>query len=108
MTLAQEDLRTLTSAATSESFNEDQLWLNGKLESLESERTQHCLQDLRDLRAQLESQDSSLPRMSTWKLHIVSENNFPTAAGLASSAAGFAALVVAIAKLALPTSSVLL
>ena len=99
MTLAQEDLRTLTSAATSESFNEDQLWLNGKLESLESERTQHCLQDLRDLRAQLESQDSSLPRMSTWKLHIVSENNFPTAAGLASSAAGFAALVVAIAKL---------
>ena len=33
------------------------------------------------------------------KLHIVSENNFPTAAGLASSAAGFAALVSAIAKL---------
>jgi len=32
-------------------------------------------------------------------LHIVSENNFPTAAGLASSAAGFAALVRAIADL---------
>lgn len=38
-------------------------------------------------------------------LHIVSENNFPTAAGLASSAAGFAALVRAIADLyALPQS----
>jgi diphosphomevalonate decarboxylase len=32
-------------------------------------------------------------------LHIVSENNFPTAAGLASSAAGFSALVRAIADL---------
>lgn len=39
------------------------------------------------------------------KLKIVSENNFPTAAGLASSAAGFAALVRAIADLyALPVS----
>lgn len=27
-----------------------------------------------------------------WKLHICSENNFPTAAGLASSAAGYACL----------------
>ncbi|KAM3165580.1 Diphosphomevalonate decarboxylase [Lachancea thermotolerans] len=99
VTLAQEDLRTLTSVATSESFTEDQLWLNGQPESLQGERTQHCLQDLRNLRARIEAQDSSLPRMSQWKLHIVSENNFPTAAGLASSAAGFAALVMAIAKL---------
>lgn len=39
------------------------------------------------------------------KLRIVSENNFPTAAGLASSAAGFAALVYAIALLyCLPAS----
>lgn len=30
--------------------------------------------------------------MLTWKVHICSENNFPTAAGLASSAAGFACL----------------
>lgn len=27
-----------------------------------------------------------------WKVHIRSENNFPTAAGLASSAAGYAGL----------------
>lgn len=37
--------------------------------------------------------------MKNWKLHICSENNFPTAAGLASSAAGYACLAVALAKL---------
>lgn len=105
VTLSQDDLRTLTSAATSPEFKEDCLWLNGKKESLASERTQHCLQDLRQLRRDLEQADESLPKFSEWKLHIVSENNFPTAAGLASSAAGFAALVAAIAKLyQLPSS----
>ncbi|CAK7895904.1 diphosphomevalonate decarboxylase [[Candida] anglica] len=99
VTLSQKDLRTLTTAATSETFTEDKLWLNGKLESLESERTKACLADLKKLRKELEDSDASLPKLSTFGLHIVSENNFPTAAGLASSAAGFAALVVAIAKL---------
>lgn len=99
VTLSQNDLRTLTSAATSENFKEDKLWLNGKEESLDGKRTQDCLKDLRKYRRELENNDSSLPKFSEWKLHIVSENNFPTAAGLASSAAGFAALIVAIAKL---------
>lgn len=99
VTLSQADLRTLTSAAASADFTEDKLWLNGKLESLASDRTQACLADLRRLRADLEAHNKDAPRLSTFGLHIVSENNFPTAAGLASSAAGFAALVVAIAKL---------
>ena len=34
-----------------------------------------------------------------WKLHIASHNNFPTAAGLASSAAGYACLVYTLANL---------
>ncbi|SGZ56987.1 CIC11C00000004734 [Sungouiella intermedia] len=99
VTLAQEDLRTLTSVATSADFKSDNLWLNGKEEGIKGERTIACLKDLRKLRKELEDSDSSLPKLSEWGLHIVSENNFPTAAGLASSAAGFAALVVAIAKL---------
>ncbi|CCK69779.1 diphosphomevalonate decarboxylase MVD1 KNAG_0D00260 [Huiozyma naganishii CBS 8797] len=99
VTLSQDDLRTLTSAACSAQFTEDKLWLNGEEESLGSKRTQDCLADLRQMRQQMEQADSALEPMSQWKLHIVSENNFPTAAGLASSAAGFAALVTAIAKL---------
>lgn len=99
MTLAQEDLRTLTSAATSESFKKDNLWLNGVEEGIKGERTIACIHDLKKLRKQMEDADLSLPKFSEWGLHIVSENNFPTAAGLASSAAGFAALVVAVAKL---------
>lgn len=99
VTLAQDDLRTLTSVCTGPELTDDKLVLNGKEESLASERTQNCLKDLRKLRKELEDSDAKLPKFSEWKLTIVSENNFPTAAGLASSAAGFAALVVAIAKL---------
>lgn len=99
MTLDQNDLRTLTSAATSPDFKSDNLWLNGKEEGIKGERTIACLRDLKKLRKELEDQNPSLPKLSEWGLHIVSENNFPTAAGLASSAAGFAALVSAIAKL---------
>ena len=44
-------------------------------------------------------------QLSTYKVHIASYNNFPTAAGLASSASGFAALVASLAQLyALPAS----
>lgn len=64
-----------------------------------SKRTIACLSDLRILRRALEDANQTLPRLSSFPLRIVSENNFPTAAGLASSAAGFAALVRAVADL---------
>lgn len=38
-------------------------------------------------------------RLASFPLHVVTINNFPTAAGLASSASGFACLVYAIARL---------
>lgn len=47
----------------------------------------------------------SSPQLSTFPLRIASRNNFPTAAGLASSASGLAALVASLSTLyALPQS----
>ncbi|KAL3485946.1 GHMP kinase [Aspergillus germanicus] len=101
VTLSQKSLRTLTTASCSADYPAaDELTLNGKLQDIQSsKRTLACLGSLRAHRQELESADSSLPKLSSFPLRIVSENNFPTAAGLASSAAGFAALVRAVANL---------
>jgi diphosphomevalonate decarboxylase len=99
VTLSQADLRTLTTASCSTTYREDTLLLNGSPSDLSGARTQACLRELRARRATVESQNASLPKLSSMALLLVSENNFPTAAGLASSAAGFAALVRAIADL---------
>ncbi|KAH3900758.1 probable Diphosphomevalonate decarboxylase [Saccharomycodes ludwigii] len=99
VTLSQTDLRTLTSAATSPTFTSNKLWLNGEEHPFNDARSVQVLTHLKELRKKLELENPALPKFSEWYLHIVSENNFPTAAGLASSAAGLAALVVSIAKL---------
>jgi diphosphomevalonate decarboxylase len=103
VTLSQKSLRAHTTAScspASPAADGDTLTLNGKPENIQaSKRTLACLADLRSLRAAMESANPDLPKLSTYALRIVSENNFPTAAGLASSAAGFAALVRAVADL---------
>ncbi|KAF7561551.1 hypothetical protein G7046_g2608 [Stylonectria norvegica] len=100
VTLSQADLRTLTTASSSNIYtNGDSLTLNGESADVTGARTQACFRELRSRRAALEAADSTLPKLSAMPLKLVSENNFPTAAGLASSAAGFAALVKAIALL---------
>jgi diphosphomevalonate decarboxylase len=100
VTLSQADLRSHTTASCSASYPDgDTLLLNGLPESLSTARSTACLASLRQLRHAVEAADPKLPVLSTMPLRIVSENNFPTAAGLASSAAGFAALVRAVADL---------
>ena len=55
-----------------------------------------------------EDGDGSECELLKYKVHICSENNFPTAAGLASSAAGYACLVFALSRNANRTFSVLI
>ncbi|MCJ1401731.1 diphosphomevalonate decarboxylase [Xylographa trunciseda] len=107
VTLAQSDLRTHTTASCSSKFSApDTLLLNSAPQEISSARPTACLTALRSLRAALEDADPKLPKLSTFPLQLVSVNNFPTAAGLASSAAGFAALVRSVADLyALPQTA---
>ncbi|XP_020644063.3 diphosphomevalonate decarboxylase [Pogona vitticeps] len=105
VTLHQDQLKTTTTAAVSRDFTEDRLWLNGKESDIEHPRLQSCLREIRRLTRKRCSEsngegNSDRPPLSlTYKVHIASENNFPTAAGLASSAAGYACLVYTLAKL---------
>ncbi|WVR06247.1 diphosphomevalonate decarboxylase [Kwoniella sp. DSM 27419] len=101
VTLDQDHLRSTTTSRADESFAAgDRLWLNGKEESIkEGGRLGVCIKELRGWRKAEEDRDSSLPKLSEWPLRIASYNNFPTAAGLASSASGLAALVASLARL---------
>ncbi|KAJ0056149.1 hypothetical protein NL108_003433, partial [Boleophthalmus pectinirostris] len=100
VTLHQDQLKTTTTVATSRSFEEDRIWLNGKEEDITHPRLQSCLREIRRLarkRRNKTNPDLDVAGLSH-KVHICSINNFPTAAGLASSAAGFACLVYTLAR----------
>lgn len=95
VTLNQSRLRAVTTAASSPSFTRHRLWLNGVEEENvgSSARFLACVEGVRAL-ARDPSRWADAPFV-----HVSSHNTFPTAAGLASSAAGYAALVYALAKL---------
>jgi diphosphomevalonate decarboxylase len=90
VTLDAALLRATTSVAADARFERTRLWLNGS-EAPINARTEAVLRELRAL--------ATDRKAAAQHLHIVSENSFPTAAGLASSAAGFACLVAAVAEL---------
>ncbi|KAJ7970573.1 Diphosphomevalonate decarboxylase [Quillaja saponaria] len=103
VTLDPGHLCTTTTVAVSPSFEQDRMWLNGKEISLSGGRYQNCLREIRSRARDVEDKEKDIRiTKKDWdKLHlyIASYNNFPTAAGLASSAAGFACLVFALSKL---------
>ncbi len=106
VTLDQADLCAVTTASASYQFTKDRLWLNGKEEpdAHSSKRFRACIDGVRRLASDRIDPNTGvvLVKKEEWQnlhFHISSYNTFPTAAGLASSAAGYAALVAALAKL---------
>ncbi|KAF9000575.1 mevalonate pyrophosphate decarboxylase [Hymenopellis radicata] len=101
VTLDQDHLRSTTTSRADPSFKKDTLWLNGEEELIkEGGRMATCIAELKRLRKELvEDKEANAPKLSTFPVHVASYNNFPTAAGLASSASGFAALVSSLAQL---------
>lgn len=99
-----------TTIAASPDFKETKFWLNGELQSIDTKRIQNCLRESNHRlyiimklfsHAFFSVKNKADPNLEclNWHLRICSENNFPTAAGLASSAAGYACLVYALAQI---------
>ncbi|XP_020585572.1 diphosphomevalonate decarboxylase MVD2, peroxisomal [Phalaenopsis equestris] len=103
VTLDPDHLSATTTVAVSPSFEKDRMWLNGKEIPLSGGRYQNCLRELRNRAGDFMDERRGIRiNQEDWNklhFHIASYNNFPTAAGLASSAAGFACFVFSLAKL---------
>eukprot|EP01130_Rhizamoeba_saxonica_P013295 TRINITY_DN5669_c0_g1_i2.p1 TRINITY_DN5669_c0_g1~~TRINITY_DN5669_c0_g1_i2.p1 ORF type:complete len:371 (-),score=58.22 TRINITY_DN5669_c0_g1_i2:538-1650(-) len=94
VTLDDHTLCSTTSITIDPSFTVDRLILNG-VELPLNNRINACLQAIRELAVGHPDCSSFI----NWSVLIESTNNFPTAAGLASSASGYACLAFGLAKL---------
>ncbi|XP_008668933.1 diphosphomevalonate decarboxylase 2 isoform X1 [Zea mays] len=94
VTLDPDHLSATTTIAVSPSFPSDRMWLNGKEISLLGGRFQSCLKEIRKRARDIEDKEKDVKiKKEDWgklHVHIASYNNFPTSAGLASSAADLA------------------
>lgn len=100
-TIDQGSMKANTLIIASKDFEQHTLSLNGKDAPINS-RLRAVIQALQARAADFQSNDQTLIAANDWsqyKLKIVSVNNFPTAAGLASSAAGYACFTQCLAAL---------
>ena len=98
ITLATEPFRSLTTAVLSDKITEDSLLLND--EPVDVQANKRLANVLQIVRATSPADRAQL------KVMLVSNNNFPTAAGMASSPSGFCALATALSKVFQSTADV--
>eukprot|EP00117_Sycon_ciliatum_P049673 scpid68360/ scgid35179/ Diphosphomevalonate decarboxylase; Mevalonate (diphospho)decarboxylase; Mevalonate pyrophosphate decarboxylase len=98
LTMDMNDLCATTTVQASPSFTEDCLWLNDCKEPI-SKRFKACLEKAKSVARKHLTGDEANAAILDWHVHVCSRNNFPTAAGLASSAAGYACLGYSFAQL---------
>lgn len=90
ISMTVDGLNAHTTVEFSEEFSEDQLILNGEEIKPGTDDYDEYVGNFMKVVREISGTNTSVK--------IVSNNNFPTAAGLASSAAGFAALAVAVSE----------
>jgi diphosphomevalonate decarboxylase len=99
-TIHQDTMCAHTRIIASREYTEDVMILNGKEEKIKDKGRLRTVINECLARAQpLESHIKSVDEWKQYRLRIESVNNFPTAAGLASSAAGLACLTATLAAL---------
>ena len=104
LTLSQDDLRSVTTIRACPEYPLPNscleiFYLNGIKQDQGARRLQNVVSLARKARKAMETNDKALEKVADWPLIIASVNNFPTAAGLASSASGFACLTFALSEL---------
>ncbi|RNF26447.1 diphosphomevalonate decarboxylase [Trypanosoma conorhini] len=98
ITLATQPFRSKTSVALRDDLEEDTLFLNGEKSDIRnSPRVQSVLAHVRN---------TCPEELKCKRVYIASENNFPTAAGMASSASGYCALAAALVRVFKSTANV--
>nr|CAG4646480.1 EOG090X0AX4 [Macrothrix elegans] len=97
VTLDTDCIYTKTTVKTSADLFQDTIVINNEKASADNLRFRNCLMEVRKLASR--SKNPISVERSKWKVSIISENNFPTKAGLASSASGYACLVYTLAQL---------
>jgi diphosphomevalonate decarboxylase len=103
-TIDQDSMQSRTTILASKSFDSDEMWLNDKHEDIaKSTRLTNVLREIRLRATDFEDADGNvLVKKEDWPqyhIHVISHNNFPTAAGLASSASGYACFTKCLAGL---------
>jgi diphosphomevalonate decarboxylase len=102
ITLSTDDLCSTTSVYLSDQFENDTLTLNGESEEFTT-RIQGMMKVIRDQVPEdgIEVEGKKVTKEELLKMHVsvVSDNNFPTASGVASSSSGLSCLALCLAKI---------